>query len=131
MPETVVLKLCRSCNEKKQRSEYTPYKRAADGLYYDCKKCERERNRKRFRVNRTYKPSPTRVKTDLDRMKDRANDAVRFAIRSGKLKRPKKCERCLVDCIPQGHHHKGYQPKYKLDVIWLCRPCHSFIHRKD
>lgn len=54
--------------------------------------------------------------------KNRARVAVYLAIRRGKLVRPATCERCLKNCRPEAHHHNGYAAK--LDVQWLCRPCH-------
>ena len=63
--------------------------------------------------------------------KERINAALRYAVWSGKIKKPIACSRCgeIAKRIC-GHHHKGYLKKYALDVIWLCDSCHSFIHAK-
>lgn len=51
----------------------------------------------------------------------RAGEAVRRAIKSGRLERPSMCDRCGgVGPIEAAHH--DYEKK--LDVAWLCRPCH-------
>ena len=62
--------------------------------------------------------------------KERINAVLRYAVWSGKIKKPKICSQCgrVVKRIC-GHHHKGYSKKHALDVIWLCDPCHAFAHR--
>lgn len=69
-------------------------------------------------------------------IKTRARLAVYRAIQEGSL--------CVLACescgLPpkkigrqqriEGHHWKGYEEIYWLDVIWLCRPCHARISRE-
>lgn len=56
--------------------------------------------------------------------------------------RTSACELCERDWIPLTYHHlipkavharvvkRGWHPQEKLnDVAWLCRACHSFVHR--
>ncbi len=56
--------------------------------------------------------------------------------------RPSACEICDRDWITLTYHHlipravhakvrkRGWHPEHKLnDVAWLCRACHSFVHR--
>lgn len=56
--------------------------------------------------------------------------------------RPEACEICERDWIPLSYHHliprgvhakvikKGWHPEWMLNsVAWLCRACHSFVHR--
>lgn len=55
-----------------------------------------------------------------------AHQAVRVAIRQGKLKRG-KCEQCgSLRC--DAHHDDYGQP---LKVRWLCRRCHQRLHAKS
>ena len=49
------------------------------------------------------------------------------AIRVGFIKRPSKCEVCMKECKPDGHHKDYSKP---LDVQWLCRTCHNHQHGK-
>lgn len=49
-----------------------------------------------------------------------------YAVNSGKLKRPQKCSSCGGK-NPEGHHPDYNKP---LEVIWLCKRCHSDIHCK-
>ncbi|PYH41523.1 HNH endonuclease [Aspergillus saccharolyticus JOP 1030-1] len=56
--------------------------------------------------------------------------------------RTEACEICARDWIPLSYHHliprsvhakvlkKGWHPEWMLNsVAWLCRACHSFVHR--
>lgn len=58
--------------------------------------------------------------------KVRAREAVKYAVRVGKLIRPGHCERCKKPCKPHAHHPDYTKP---LDVEWLCRDCHGKEHR--
>jgi len=53
-----------------------------------------------------------------------AQDAVKSAVASGKLKRPDRCGKCGRKSRIEAHHYKGYDRKYWLNVRWLCRSCH-------
>jgi len=55
--------------------------------------------------------------------------AVRTALRSGALVRPGECSDCERKMAGiHGHHHKGYAPEHRLDVVWLCWDCHAWRH---
>lgn len=79
----------------------------------------------------------------------KANSKIQYAVDSGKLIRPKKCEICgsegkpdMTNCknpwtgeplpdipayCPIVAHHPNYNnPLY---VIWVCRKCHIKIHK--
>jgi hypothetical protein len=70
-----------------------------------------EKNRIR---RRTYGNSPER------RLKLRARNAVRRAIKRGTLKR-QPCVKC--GAIKAEAHHPDYQKRWL--IIWLCKPCHA------
>jgi hypothetical protein len=63
-----------------------------------------------------------------NRAGQKAQHAVRRAIKSGKLIRPDHCIKCGIVCRPQAHH-----PDYskQLEVVWLCAFCHAAVHLKD
>lgn len=58
----------------------------------------------------------------------KAVQAVKYALRSGKLMRPDRCESCRQPCKPQAHHYKGYAVEHRLTVRWLCHGCHTEQH---
>lgn len=49
-----------------------------------------------------------------------------FAIRNGKIIRPKKCDSCNKIGKIEAHHYDGYSNPFK--VMWLCKSCHVKIH---
>ena len=58
--------------------------------------------------------------------KDKARMKLMKAVQKGVVYRPKKCENCLLECTPQGHHNDYSKP---LEAIWLCPDCHKDVHR--
>jgi hypothetical protein len=61
------------------------------------------------------------------RNKGLATAAVKKAISCGKLIRL-PCEVC-GDAKSQGHHHRGYERQFWLDVKWLCAKHHTAAHK--
>lgn len=55
-----------------------------------------------------------------------AHKKLSYAVRSGKIDKPKNCSRCCAEGKLDGHHEDYSKP---LDVVWVCRLCHSEIHR--
>lgn len=64
-------------------------------------------------------------KRDSVKFKDKARGILENAILGEKIRRPNKCEKCNVECIPDAHHTDYLKPLY---VIWLCKPCHVLEH---
>lgn len=56
-----------------------------------------------------------------------ARNAVSNALKVGRLVRPLACASCGAP-RPQAHHHLGYAPEHRLDVLWLCAKCHAAAH---
>lgn len=57
--------------------------------------------------------------------------AVHNALKSGKINKPNKCEKCGAKKDKKeihGHHEDYNKP---LEVIWLCRKCHMKIHSTE
>jgi len=57
-----------------------------------------------------------------------AHEALRYAVRSGKIEKPNNCETCGKETGLHGHHDDYYKP---LDVQWLCPECHIKLHREE
>lgn len=61
------------------------------------------------------------------RKRHNARAALRYAVRSGRLSRPRSCGRCgRVTPKIHGHHPDYDRP---LEVLWLCVRCHADEHR--
>jgi hypothetical protein len=57
---------------------------------------------------------------ELERRR-RCYNAVKIAIKIGRLVRPEVCSFCGVKCKPDAHHDDYDEP---LKVDWACRTCH-------
>lgn len=113
------LMLCDGCGLKKDVSDFF-----RDGW---CNKCE---IRKQTIWGEDWKK------------KNKARATMKRALRKGKIKKPLFCEICGNFTLPknnrdyerrrlEGHHWKGYDVEYAIDVIWCCNRCHNIIEGKD
>jgi hypothetical protein len=62
--------------------------------------------------------------------RDLAMQAVRYAVKTGRLVKPGHCQ--TPGCVRadvQAHHHKGYSREHRLDVVWLCHKHHYAADR--
>lgn len=59
------------------------------------------------------------------RSQENACVAVCRAVRRGVLVRPAVCDCCGQPGRIEAHHHHGYDVAYRLDVVWLCKSCHT------
>lgn len=103
---------CRSCHSASVRAS-----RAANREHY------REYDRKR--MNDPQRRERQRLWYEADPLRKIAHDTLNYAIRSGAIKRPSKCQDCGKRCKPHGHHEDYSKP---LDVEWLCPSCHGLRH---
>lgn len=136
------MKTCSVCEENKPRSEYYSHPRMADGLLNRCKDCHKEAIKKRrleridyyreYDRQRGKRPERAKAAAEISkRWKDQdaritaAHNAVARAVKSGRLKR-EPCERCGAE--KSYGHHEDYNKK--LEVMWLCQPCHKQRHKE-
>lgn len=135
-------KSCFKCGESKPLTEFYKHPQMADGHLGKCKVCaksdvaeHRALNLDKIReYDRERGKRPERIKSATEqarrwRQEDSrrvaAHNAVARAMMSGKLTR-KACERCgRGDSYA---HHESYDRK--LDVKWLCQPCHKQRHKE-
>lgn len=61
--------------------------------------------------------------------KTAAHRAVREAIATGGVVRPRCCSTCLSEGRIEAHHW-SYEQEHWLDVVWLCAGCHATAHRE-
>ena len=93
---------------------------------------EHAKNKKEYRIKWAFE-NPGRIKVYEKRDRENrteerlASQAVKIAVRSGHLLKPRACESCGKISRVHGHHGDYSKP---LAVRWLCQPCHLKIHRK-
>lgn len=64
------------------------------------------------------------VRRLLDHEKLSARKAVAKAKATGKLVPPERCSACGEAGPLEAHHHRGYGREHRLDVLFVCPPCH-------
>ena len=153
MAEPIKTKRCSHCKQILPLSEFHKNRSYRDGLQYWCKVCNNQtqaayqktekgkQTKKRYRQSKGGKQSHRRYnqsekgkqfqkrydKSNLEKKK--ARTAVNNAIGNGKML---PAHHYLCTCGKQAehyHHHLGYVPEHRLDVIPLCRNCHVSIHK--
>lgn len=56
----------------------------------------------------------------------RAQNTLNRALKTGNIKKPKRCTNCGAKKSLDAHHEDYDKP---LQVIWLCKSCHKILHR--
>lgn len=127
---TILKKHCKHCGGKKNLVKSSRSQGKLGTIqYFMCGSCNTKRCKKYRKTPEgklAIKKSVT--KFDKDHKEERyAWGVVQLALKCGKLKRAKRCEKCGVKCKTIAHH-----PNYNfpLRVRWVCRLCHKKIHRK-
>lgn len=135
-------KTCFKCQQSKPIDDFYRHPRMGDGRLGKCKSCTRSdvsANRlaniesiRAYDRARAKDPERARYSAEISkrwRAQDRricaAHSAVARAIRSGAIRRD-PCERC--GRVDSHAHHESYNRK--LDVTWLCQPCHKQRHKE-
>ncbi len=136
-------KECFKCKTVKNLDEFYKHKKMADGHLGKCKKCtksdvlgHRASNIERIRAyDRERGKLPHRVAAQIARTKIwrrlnpekyAAHLLLNNAVRSGKIKKPRKCSQCKKARLIMGHHEDYTKP---LEVIWVCQECHKEIEK--
>ena len=93
---------------------------------------KREQGRDYVRANREKMAESLRAwracngQTPERAEKEKARQALSRAIRKGRITKPETCETCGGNGLIHGHHDDYSK---KLEVRWLCAPCHGVTHR--
>jgi len=134
------MKTCILCQQAKPFTDFYAHPKMADGLLNRCKECHkaaiRAKRKEHFDYYRKYDrdraKDPARIKLakehtakwrNEDKRRSAAHNAVARAIKAGRLVR-KPCSECGREDAYA--HHESYDRK--LDVNWLCQPCHKKRH---
>ena len=61
-----------------------------------------------------------------------ARNAVNQAVKMGRFPpaNTMACHLCGNAQAQEWHHHNGYGPGHEMDVIAVCKQCHTEVHRK-
>ena len=144
------MKDCGGCGKRLELTEFGVNRAMPDGLAPRCKECVRAYQKQRRMKLNANKPPDWKQKTKdaaayrkawkeahpgyfnakkrewFQKNKDRlrVKDAVKYAIKTGKLVR-QPCSVCGAE--PSEAHHPDYSRP--LSVVWLCRPHHLEIHK--
>lgn len=145
---------CTFCGEMTERMGFYAHPASAGGRMTKCKECvkaavkayraanlakvqeyDRQRaslpHRRQGVKNRAHRYIDSKKKS-IQKMRQLfpekfvARNAVRNALRDGKIVRPAQCDDCHQDSPLQGHHDDYSKP---LDVAWLCTACHGKRHK--
>lgn len=140
MPETIISKRCSHCKEIKPIKDFTKLHNGKLGCHNQCKICKSEwaKSDKAKLHKKIYQQSQrgkdarylaTRNHRINNPEKAKARHAIEYAIHAGKLCGPKTlaCYYCPKPA-EQYHHWHGYDKKYWLDVVPVCKKCHYEIH---
>jgi hypothetical protein len=136
------MKVCKDCEVKKPLTDFYRHTGMADGHLNTCKECKktastlnRNANIERYRqYDRDRSKDPERIATARElaenwkrkhKKEHLAQLAVQRAVRVGVLTR--------LPCMVCGEkktvaHHEDYDKR--LDVLWLCEPCHKERHKQ-
>lgn len=138
-----MIKKCFKCGKVKDATFFYKHSEMADGYLGKCKECTKKdvtehrlKNIERVRAyDRKRGKLPHRIKSCLKNtrkyrkvypLRYAAQTILNNAVRSKKIKKPKKCSICYKEKKIYGHHEDYYKP---LDVIWVCQVCHKKIHK--
>jgi hypothetical protein len=145
MADQIITKQCSKCKQIKPISEFSKRKEGILHRRSWCKNCERIRNCLYHRTekckNRKKKYFQTQKGKEIQKKSShrhrqlfpeqiKAQNAVMNAIKVGKLPKAKilKCFYCPRQAN-EYHHHLGYEIKYRLDIIPVCRFCHRIFRK--
>lgn len=133
------MKICKRCEQPKDEGEYYRISKVFDSTCKTCRKAiYRENWHKNYEhnmeVKRRYNKTEAARKSRADcnkRMNEKyrekylAREKLHWAMKTGKIVKPKTCEDCGAGGVIHGHHDDYAKP---LEVKWLCMICHKRIH---
>lgn len=126
-------KQCFKCNQVLPLERFYRHPSMADGRLNKCKSCAKRdvkaNRRARIDYYRAYDQAKgSRSKLVPGRRRNQAaHSAVSYAVRTGKISKPKCCSNCGADTHLHAHHDDYSK---HLQVVWLCVPCHKDRHKE-
>lgn len=126
-------KVCYKCHRALPLTEFYRHPQMADGHLGKCRDCTKADSKANWAarmadpVRAKQERARERVRKDTEREKYLARRITKNALRYGRLVRARECQKCGATRRIETHHPDYSQP---LVVQWLCRDCHSLLHRK-
>lgn len=123
------MKKCIKCRQEKPLTDFHRHVKMKDGYRNTCKECRKAQSREYVQTERGKQVRSQAIKTWRKKYpeKIKAQKALQYAIKHGKVKRSSQCERCGEKKPLQGHHPDYSQP---LQVIWACDKCHKILDKE-
>ena len=134
-------KRCSKCMEYKDLSEFGKRSLSNDGLQYMCKSCHKAAVKRNYKEKREQRIEYARQHYELVKearkyynaeyhrdhaIEHSARNILNYNLRMGRITKPENCEKCGKP-LPLEAHHEDYSKP--LEINWLCRTCHSVIHK--
>lgn len=116
-------------DEERRRNNPQRSREQSKQYYYNDVDGQRERFHRYYLNNREARLAYHAQLRATEPLKYQARYYVMNALRSGQLIRPAVCSQCSMESKLHAHHHNGYAPEFRLDVIWLCGRCHREAHK--
>lgn len=121
---------CKECTSQYYKARYIETNAAValrrrDRIHADPELMDKERTRCRDKQRRYYKMGYKPRVTEEQR---KAHSLVSYAVKCGRISKPKHCDDCGIEAKRIHGHHEDYSKP--LDVAWLCVPCHGKRHRR-
>jgi hypothetical protein len=140
-------KRCWSCSTTKPLAEFHKRTGRGDGFNDTCKACRKAERQTRtpeqiaaYRAslrksqsNPAHRAARVAYMREYQRRPDvkarhKARNAVKDALRDGRMIRPPACQTCGEKATLDAHHPDYAKP---LLVYWICRPCHALLHSES
>lgn len=120
------MKTCSICKLDKPEEDFFKDKHTKSGIDHRCKPCATERAKAYQSPEKKRQYAATHRKNNPNKVQ--ARNKVHYHVKVGNMVRPDNCQTCGKQCRPHGHHCDYLKP---LEVMWLCKSCHSEWHRNN
>lgn len=118
-------KKCNKCKKEKLKELFSIDTTRLDGRYPSCCECKSKYNRELYRNKPDMFKRAVNKWENKNKYKQKAFRKLCYAIKTGKIIKPKRCQLCGSIKNLDAHHWHGYDEDNILDVQWLCRACHK------